>query len=176
MKDYYKILNVKKNASLEKIKEKYKRRVKKYHPDKNKDPSAAEKFKLVSEAYSVLSDPYKRGKYDAYYENRKKSNDLFTNFEKMSLSFPKIPDIINNMDFNTSNSSSSFYSYSSTLNPDGTTTTTKEIKTNNNGKENNYYQKFVIDKDGNKKIIKEDGDKNLSIKKNYRNSLKLKDK
>ena len=65
-KDYYKILGVKKDASKEEIKKAYKKLAKKYHPDLNKDPDAAEKFKEVNEAAAVLGDPQKRQQYDQY--------------------------------------------------------------------------------------------------------------
>ncbi|KAF7989039.1 hypothetical protein HCN44_007349 [Aphidius gifuensis] len=64
-KNYYKILGVKKNASSKDIKAAYYQLAKKYHPDINKnDPDAEKKFKALSEAYEVLSDDYKRTKYD----------------------------------------------------------------------------------------------------------------
>ncbi|MCC5943767.1 MAG: J domain-containing protein [Bernardetiaceae bacterium] len=64
-KDYYKILGVKKKASAEEIKRAYRELAKKYHPDRNPDDFIAEKrFKDISEAYDVLSDPKKRQKYD----------------------------------------------------------------------------------------------------------------
>ncbi len=65
-KDYYKILGVDKNSSQEDIKKAYKQLAKKYHPDLNKDPNAAEKFKEISEAAAVLGDPEKRQQYDQY--------------------------------------------------------------------------------------------------------------
>ena len=57
MKDFYKILEVEKNASPDKIKSQYKILARKYHPDKGGDP---DKFKEISEAYENLSDPNKK--------------------------------------------------------------------------------------------------------------------
>ncbi len=67
MKEYYEILGVSKEASLEDIKGAYRRLALKFHPDKNPgDLEAEEQFKLVSEAYQVLSDSEKRQLYDLY--------------------------------------------------------------------------------------------------------------
>ncbi|HEV2130413.1 MAG TPA: molecular chaperone DnaJ [Longimicrobiaceae bacterium] len=64
-KDYYRTLSVAENASAEEIKKAYRKLAKQYHPDANpNDPSAAERFKEVSEAYAVLSDEQKRKQYD----------------------------------------------------------------------------------------------------------------
>jgi molecular chaperone DnaJ len=66
-KDYYAILGVGRNASEKEIKQAYRRLARKYHPDVNPGDKAAEaKFKEMSEAYEVISDPEKRKKYDRF--------------------------------------------------------------------------------------------------------------
>ena len=65
-KDYYETLGVSKNATDAEIKSAYRKLAKKYHPDINKEDGAAEKFKEIGEAYSVLSDESKRKMYDQY--------------------------------------------------------------------------------------------------------------
>ena len=66
--DYYKILNVSPEATEDQIRKSYKKLAIKWHPDKNPDnrKEAEEKFKQISEAYSVLGDKDKRREYDAY--------------------------------------------------------------------------------------------------------------
>ncbi len=65
-KDYYEILGVKKDAGADEIKSAYRRLAKKYHPDLNKAPDAAEKFKEINEAYEVLGNDKKRANYDQF--------------------------------------------------------------------------------------------------------------
>ncbi len=64
IKDYYRILGVDRNASLEEIKKAYRRLARLYHPDRNPDPKAEEMFKEINEAYHVLSDEERRKEYD----------------------------------------------------------------------------------------------------------------
>jgi len=68
-RDYYEILGVKKNASLDEIKKAYRELALRYHPDRvphEQKKEAEEKFKEISEAYAVLSDSNKRALYDQY--------------------------------------------------------------------------------------------------------------
>ena len=65
-RDYYEVLGVQKGAGKEDIKSAYRKLALQYHPDRNKDKAAEEKFKEISEAYAVLSDDEKRKRYDTY--------------------------------------------------------------------------------------------------------------
>ncbi len=65
-KDLYEILGVQREASADEIKRAYRKLAKQYHPDTNPEAGDDEKFKEVSAAYAVLSDPDKRARYDRY--------------------------------------------------------------------------------------------------------------
>jgi molecular chaperone DnaJ len=65
-RDYYETLGVPRNATEEQIRRAYRQQALKYHPDRNKDPDAAERFKEITEAYEVLRDKEKRAMYDRY--------------------------------------------------------------------------------------------------------------
>ena len=92
-RDYYEVLGVDRSASQDEIKRAFRKLAFKYHPDRNKAPDAEERFKEISEAYAVLSDPEKRQQYDAFgFEgirgrytaedifNRTRFRDIFSEF------------------------------------------------------------------------------------------------
>jgi curved DNA-binding protein len=69
-KDYYKILGVERSANADEIKKAYRKLAMKYHPDRNQGNKQSEdRFKEINEAYEVLSDPTKRGRYDQLGES-----------------------------------------------------------------------------------------------------------
>ena len=80
--DFYKALGVPKEASKDEIKSAYRKLALQYHPDRNKDPTAEERFKQISEAYAILSDDDKRKQYDTYgkegvYQRYGSEEDIF---------------------------------------------------------------------------------------------------
>ena len=83
-RDYYEILGIAKNATQDEIKRAYRQLALKYHPDRvpaEQKKEAEEKFKELSEAYAVLSDPQKRSVYDQYghagFDQRYSTEDIF---------------------------------------------------------------------------------------------------
>ncbi|MGB7796559.1 MAG: DnaJ domain-containing protein, partial [Pseudonocardiaceae bacterium] len=65
-RDYYEALGVSRTVSTEELQQAYRKLARQYHPDVNRDPGAEERFKEISEAYSVLSDPDTRKRYDRF--------------------------------------------------------------------------------------------------------------
>src|SRR6185312_1211839 len=65
-RDFYDTLGVSRDVSAEDMQRAYRKLARTYHPDVNKDPGAEERFKDISEAYHVLSDPEQRRRYDAF--------------------------------------------------------------------------------------------------------------
>lgn len=85
-KDYYATLGLGKDAPEAEIKKAYRKLALKYHPDKNQgDAAAEERFKEITEAYAVLSDPEKKVAYDSYgdanFHQRFSQDDIFSNFD-----------------------------------------------------------------------------------------------
>ncbi len=64
MNNYYDVLGVKKDASAADIKKQYRKLAQKYHPDRNSDSNAKEKFQEINNAYQTLKDPAKKAEYD----------------------------------------------------------------------------------------------------------------
>lgn len=65
-RDYYEVLGISKNATDEEVKKAFRKLAFQFHPDRNKNHDAEDRFKEVSEAYEVLSDPEKRDKYERF--------------------------------------------------------------------------------------------------------------
>ncbi|KAG1055506.1 hypothetical protein G6F46_010494 [Rhizopus delemar] len=83
--DYYKVLKVDKKCTEVEVKKAYRKLALKFHPDKNKTPGADEAFKLISKAFTVLSDPQKRAVHDAGGgDPEQRGNAGFSNFRTQS--------------------------------------------------------------------------------------------
>ncbi|PLX86233.1 MAG: integrase [Desulfuromonas sp.] len=85
-KDYYAVLGIRKDTTETEIKKAYRKLALKYHPDKNPgDKKAEEKFKEITEAYAVLSDPDKRRQYDQFgdsgFHQRYSQEDIYRDFD-----------------------------------------------------------------------------------------------
>lgn len=92
-KDYYEVLAVQRDASEKDIKSAYRKLAMKHHPDRSDAPEAEERFKEISEAYAVLSDPNKRKQYDQFghagINSQYSQEDIFrgVNFEDLLRGF-----------------------------------------------------------------------------------------
>lgn len=100
-RDYYEILGVPKNASVDEIKKAYRKLALEFHPDRNKSKEAEEKFKEISEAYAVLSDSAKRQQYDQFghagFDQKYSQEDIFRNADFSD--FGDLQDILRQMGF-----------------------------------------------------------------------------
>jgi curved DNA-binding protein len=76
-RDFYEVLGVSRTASQDEIQQAYRKLARRHHPDVNKDPGAEEVFKDLNEAYSVLSDPKTRARYDRFGEDFRKVPEDF---------------------------------------------------------------------------------------------------
>ncbi|MGB3943864.1 MAG: DnaJ domain-containing protein, partial [Methanothrix sp.] len=80
-RDYYEVLGVARDADPKEIKSAYRKLALKFHPDQSQEPDAEERFKEISEAYAVISDPDKRKQYDQFghagIDGRYSQEDLF---------------------------------------------------------------------------------------------------
>lgn len=85
--DYYNILGVDKNASDSELKKAYRKLAMRYHPDKNNSKEAEAKFKEITEAYGVLSDPKKRKMYDQFGKDGLQGSDMNFNMDDIFSGF-----------------------------------------------------------------------------------------
>lgn len=74
-KDFYKILGVAPESNEDEIKKAYRKMALKFHPDKNSDADAEDKFKEIAEAYEILTDPKKRSIYNQFGEEGEHKRD-----------------------------------------------------------------------------------------------------
>ena len=151
--NYYEVLGVKENATSEEIRKAYKKLAIKWHPDKNPDNKefAEEKFKSISEAYNVLSDPKKRAEWENYrnggFNGDFNMNDFDDPFEMFNSFFGKNPfeDFFNdNNDFN--------FGFGEFNNGDGISKSVKKTTVIKDGKTVTRTETTTIDKNGNKKV------------------------
>ncbi len=76
-RNYYKVLGIDKSASLQGVKQAYRRLAKKYHPDVSTEKDAQAKFKEVNEAYQILSNPKARQQYDQFNTSTRKKSKKY---------------------------------------------------------------------------------------------------
>lgn len=145
-KNYYEILEVDKKASSEIIKKSYSTLAKKYHPDlqpEDKKQDAEEKFKLINEAYEVLSDPEKRKNYDASLSENIISKEEYDSIYMENL---KLRDIINEMQKEYSKNNSSYTRQEESTNFSEDSQSNQQQNYTNpfiNNSQQNYYNEYM---------------------------------
>jgi len=155
--NYYEVLGVSENASPEEIRKAYKKLAIKWHPDKNPDNKefAEEKFKSISEAYNVLSDPKKREEWETYRKGGFNGDFTMNDFDD--------PFEIFNSFFGGRNPFEDFFNDNINLNNnfefgfgnfgnDGISKSIKKTTVIKNGKTITRTETTIIDKDGKKKV------------------------
>ena len=164
MINYYDILNLNYDCSIKDINNSYLKLKKKYKNTQNID--------IINKAYEILSDPYKRGRYDQILENKSLelslTSKLFNNYNTFNNFTNFFDDSIIDSSLNNNSFSSKSESYSY-ININGKQKVSKSYSSNINGKKKEYYQEYDIDKNGNpcnrkNKSIKNKSIKNKSIK------------
>ena len=133
-KNYYEILEIDKNASPEIIKKAYSTLAKKYHPDLQPDDKkheSEEKFKLINEAYEILSDEFKKSEYDS---TLLESNISQEQYDLLYQENEKLKNIINNLE-KENQSQNNTYNNTTNLN-------TNTTHNNNFQNDNNYYKDY----------------------------------
>ncbi|XP_037548336.1 dnaJ homolog subfamily B member 5 [Nematolebias whitei] len=90
-KDFYKVLGVAPESNEDEIKKAYRKMALKFHPDKNSDADAEDKFKEIAEAYEILTDPKKRSIYDQFGEEGLKSGISTSQSNLFRNNFPSDP-------------------------------------------------------------------------------------
>ena len=108
-RDYYEVIGVERNASADEVKQAFRRLALKHHPDRNptNKKEAEERFKEISEAYEVLSDPQKRAAYDQHgmsgvegaFRHGNFTWEDFTHFEDLSDLFGGLDDLLSSFGF-----------------------------------------------------------------------------
>ena len=98
MNNYYNDLEINENASHDEIKKAYRKLSMKYHPDKNpNNPEAEEKFKVIAQAYEILSDESKKREYDAMRKNPFMNNMNMNNMPGFAHNMMNVDELLNNI-------------------------------------------------------------------------------
>ena len=87
-RDYYDVLGVSKTDNDEEIRRAFRKRAMEFHPDRNKEAGAEEKFKEINEAYQVLSDSKKRAQYDSFGVIHPQMRRLYITVYRISRALP----------------------------------------------------------------------------------------